>query len=255
MPFLSQNNIIEWIDRIREEGGTMTATLEAPAAPQAPEVAALSDDTRQELVALREGGMTLAELRTRFPQLTSEQIRDALPPGNARERKAKQAKVTEVTKGTGGRSGKKQSDPEPEPKAKSAGTETPRRYVEGKQVIALAESVLAARQVIGRNKLAELLSVTGSAVWRFENGRIHEDELDGLISGMSQVDQRIEQGDFVKPERQPKAKQPSKADLTHRVEVAVELLATGRKDKSITKAGLIDAALAVLDPPQPTESE
>jgi hypothetical protein len=245
--------MIEWIDRIREEGGTMTATLEAPAAPQAPEVAALSDDTRQELVALREGGMTLAELRTRFPQLTSEQIRDALPPGNARERKAKQAKVTEVTKGTGGRSGKKQSDPEPEPKAKSAGTETPRRYVEGKQVIALAESVLAARQVIGRNKLAELLSVTGSAVWRFENGRIHEDELDGLISGMSQVDQRIEQGDFVKPERQPKVAGPTKAELLHRVETVIQFVKAARGDKGVAKSALADGVLALLDPPAQAE--
>jgi hypothetical protein len=58
----------------------MTTTIEAPVEPQAPEVAALSDDTRKELIALREGGMTLAELKTRFPQLTGDQIREVLPP-------------------------------------------------------------------------------------------------------------------------------------------------------------------------------
>lgn len=111
-------------------------------------------------------------------------------------------------------------EPKAEPKS---------RYVEGKQVIALAESVLAARQVVGRGKLAELLDTTQSAVWRWENGRVHPDELDGLISGMSQVDERIEQGDFVKPERQPKVSGPTKAELQHRIEAAVEYLRGGTK--------------------------
>ena len=79
----------------------MTATIEAPVEPQAPEVAELSEETRKALVELREGGMILAELKTRFPQLTSDQIREALPAGNVRERKAKAAK-TEVVKGVGG---------------------------------------------------------------------------------------------------------------------------------------------------------
>jgi hypothetical protein len=75
----------------------MTTTIEAPQESQAPEVAALSEDTRKELIALRESGMTLAELKARFPQLTSEQIREVLPPGNKREAKQREAK-TEVTK-------------------------------------------------------------------------------------------------------------------------------------------------------------
>jgi hypothetical protein len=66
-----------------EEGIAMTATAN---------VEAITDDTRKEIVELREGGMTLGELRKRFPQLTSEQIRDVLPPANAREAKAR-AKV------------------------------------------------------------------------------------------------------------------------------------------------------------------
>jgi hypothetical protein len=106
-----------------------------------------------------------------------------------------------------------------------------------------------ARQMIGRGKLAELLHVTGSAVWRFEHGRVHPGELDGLISGMSQVDQLIEQGEFVKQERQPKAKQPSRAELAHRVETAAEFIKTVRGDKSVTKSALADGVLVLLDPP------
>lgn len=209
---------------------TQTATQE----PQAPEVGELSDDTRKEIVALREGGMTLAELKARFPQLTSEQLREVLPAGNARERKARQAKAPKA---------------KPEPKVEAPKPAPTPRYVEEKKLAGdLADRVLAARQVVGRNRLAELLAVTGSAVWRFEQGRIHPDEVDGLISGLDAIEKRIAAGDFVKAAAQPKAKQASKADLTHRVEVVVELVKAARGDKSITKAGLVDSLLAVLDP-------
>jgi hypothetical protein len=109
----------------------MTTTVEAPVEPQAPEVAALSDDTRRELIALRDGGMTLAELKTRFPQLTGDQIRQVLPPANRREAKQREAKeakakVTESTQGTGGRSGKAKS----EPKAEAPKPAPTPRYVE-----------------------------------------------------------------------------------------------------------------------------
>ncbi len=77
----------------------MTATqTEAPNAdPTSSGLEAISDDTRREIVELREAGTTLHELRAKFPQLTSEQIRDLLPPANKREAKAraKEAKVTE----------------------------------------------------------------------------------------------------------------------------------------------------------------
>jgi len=228
----------------------VTATLEAPQESQAPEDAALSDDTRKELIALREGGMTLAELKTRFPQLTGDQIREVLHPGNARERRAKEGKtkVNDTTQGTGGRSGKKQS--EAKPKATEAPKPEPKsRYVDDQDiVINLSERALACRQVVGRGKLAELLSVTGSAVWRFENGRIHEDEVKGLQAGLKKMEDRIAAGEFVKAAAEPKGKQPSKADLTHRVEVAVELVKAARADKGITKAALVDSVLAVLDP-------
>jgi hypothetical protein len=235
----------------------MTTTLEAP---QESEVDAgeaitrtqdLPDEVRQAIIAQREAGTTLAELKANFPQVAPDIIRAVLPAGNARERKAKEAKgkVTETTQGTGGRSGKAKSEPKPkvEPKA-----EAKSRYVEGKQVIALAESVLAARQVVGRGKLAELLDTTQSAVWRFEQGRVHPDELDGLISGMSQVDQRIEQGDFVKPERQPKATGTTKAQLEARIDAAIAGLREAAADKRVTKAAAIATALERLDPPQPT---
>jgi hypothetical protein len=235
----------------------MTTTLEAP---QKSEVDAgeaitrtqdLPDEVKADIIAQREAGTTLAELKANFPQVAPDVIRDVLPAGNARERKAKEAKakVTETTQGTGGRSGKAKSEAKPKPKAEP----TP-RYVEGKQVVDLAERVLAARQVTGRNRLAELLeTTTGSAVWRFENGRIHPSEVDALQAGLKKVEDRIAAGEFVKPEAAPKGKQPSKADLTHRVEVAVELVKAARGDKGITKAGLVDSLLAVLVPPVQAE--
>jgi hypothetical protein len=126
-----------------EEGGTMTAT--ATQEPEAPEVARITqaedlpDPVRADIIARRQAGETLAELKTRFGHVDPAVIREVLPPGNARERKAKEAKA-EVPK------------PEPAP-----------RWVTGKDAEDLAERTLAARQVVGRNKLAELLSVTGSA--------------------------------------------------------------------------------------------
>jgi hypothetical protein len=62
------------------------------------------------------------------------------------------------------------------------------------------------------------------------------------------VEERIAAGEFKKEARQPKAAAPSKADLTHRVETVVELLRSARGDKGITKAALVDSALAMLDP-------
>jgi ribosome-binding protein aMBF1 (putative translation factor) len=229
----------------------MTTTLEAPVESQAPEVAELSEETRKELVTLREGGMTLAELRTRFPQLMSEQIREVLPAGNARERKAKAAK-TETVQGTGGRSGNAKSElkPKPEPKPEPAS-----RWVTGKDAEDLAERVLAARQVTGRNRLAELLSVTGSAVWRFENARIRPDEVEPLRKALAEVEKRISEGEFVKAAREPKATSPTKAELKHRVEAAAEYLRTGTK--GLSGKAVAEAALALLDPPTQaaTESE
>jgi hypothetical protein len=233
----------------------MTITLEAP---QESEVDAgeaitrtqdLPDEVRADIVAQREAGTTLAELKANFPQVDPAVIRDVLPAGNARERKAKEAKgkVTETTQGTGGRSGKTESDPKPKATPAPKPEPTP-RWVTGKDAEDLAERTLAARQVTGRNKLAELLDVTGSAVWRFENARIRPDEVEGLRSGLAEVEAKIKAGDFVKPDREPKGGGPSKADLTHRVEVAVELVKAARADKSITKVKLVDSLLAVLDP-------
>jgi hypothetical protein len=228
----------------------MTATLEAP---QESEVDAgelvtrtedLADEVKADIIAQREAGTTLAELKANFPQVAPDVIRAVLPAGNARERKAK---VTEVTKGTGGRSGKAKSQPKPKPKVE-AKAEPASRYAEGKEVVDLAERTLAARQVVGRNRLAELLETTGSAVWRAEQGRIHEDEVDGLKAGLDVVEKRIAAGEFVKAAAEPKAKQASKAELQQRVVVGSELVRSARSDKSITKATLIDSALAVLNP-------
>lgn len=59
----------------------MSSTAVAAEATQpSAEVEVLTHETRQEIVKLREDGLTLSELKERYPQLSGEQIRDLLPP-------------------------------------------------------------------------------------------------------------------------------------------------------------------------------
>lgn len=226
----------------------MTATVTQE--PEAPEVARITqaedlpDPVRADIIARRQAGETLAELKTRFAHVDPAVLREVLPPANARERKAKEAKVTETQQGTGGRSGKAKSEPKPKAEAKPKAEP---RYAEGQEVTDLAERALVARQVVGRGKLAELLDTTQSAVWRAEHGRIHPTEVAALQAGLDAVKQRIAKGEFVKQERQPAAKQPSKADLLHRVEAAVTYLREGTK--GLSGKAVAEATLALLDPP------
>jgi len=223
---------------------TQTATQEpeVDAGEQVTRIEDLPDPVRREIVAQREAGTTLSELKANFPGVAPEVIREVLPPGNARERRAREAKQPKA----GGKAPQApQSEPEapPEPRY-AAGTDT------------LAERVLAAREVVGRNQLAALLDTTGSAVWRWERNRVHPDELAGLEANLAEVEAKIEAGDFVKPERPvPGTKQPSRAELEHRLAVLAELLTGARGDKTFTKVGLIDAALAVLGPRPAEKSE
>jgi hypothetical protein len=250
--------------------------------PEAPEVAALGDDTRREIIELRNGGMTLKDLRDRFPQLSSEQIRDVLPPANQRERKARETKAkaqadSEVPETTFDKFvPEERPEPERTPRSRKAGnpgeesTQTatvpssrtpsnpeqhaaearPEEPRYATDLGDLPERVLAARDVVGgRGKLAELLGgISGSAVWRHERGRTHPTEVAALREALAQVEAKIAAGEFVKAAAEPKATGPSKADLTHRIEVAAELCRSGRGDKAITKGKLADALLAVLDP-------
>lgn len=152
--------------------------------------------------------------------------------------------MTESKQGLGGRSGEAKSEPSPKKDAEPK-PPTP-RYAEGKEVVKLAERTLAARQVVGRNRLAELLETTGSAVWRWENGRIHPDEVGDLDNRLDAVEDRINRGEFVKQERQPKGSGPSKAELAHRVEEAVKYLRGGTSGSGKSVA---QAVLAILHPP------
>jgi ribosome-binding protein aMBF1 (putative translation factor) len=201
--------------------------------------------------------MTLAELKQRFQQLTGDQIREVLPPGNAREarareRKERTGKVTETTQGIGSRGGEARSEPEPKKDEVPKAPAEP-RYVE--ELGDLAERVLAARQLMGRNRLAELLGITGSATWRAEQGRVHPSEVDALRSALEKVEDRIAQGEFVKAERQPKVASPSKAELTDRIQTVRDFIKNVRGDKSVTKGALADGVLALLDPPTEAVTE
>jgi hypothetical protein len=236
------------------------AVLQEPDAPETTritQVEDLPDPVRADIIARRQAGETLAELKTRFAHVDPTVIREVLPPANARERKqreAKQAKAAEVTKGIGGRSAEKQSEPK-QPKAEQPKEPKAERYVEDPGD--LPERAVAARQVMGRNALAEALGITGSACWRAEQGRIHEDEAEALKTGLAAVEKRIAAGEFVKAEKQPKAKAASKADLEHRIDTAVAFVQAARGDKGVTKSGLIDGVLTLMDPPaeQATETQ
>jgi len=219
----------------------MTTTLEAPVEPEATQrvtqVEDLPDPVRADIIARRQAGETLAELKAHFAHVDPAVIREVLPAGNARERKARDSKP---------------KAPKAKPEAKAPKPAPEPRYAT--DLGDLPERVVAARQVMGRNQLAEALGVTGSACWRFEHGRIKPDEVKPLQDGLAAVERRIAEGEFVKPEPQPKATGSSKADLIYRQEVAAELLRTARGDKSIGKAALVDSVLAVLEPSQPSKS-
>lgn len=219
----------------------------------ATKVEQVPDQLRKEIVAAREAGGTLAELKRDFgQQVAPEVIREVLPPTNKREATARQKAqvVAEAHPGsditTGARKRRQPRTDEETP------TPAPRYATD---LGDLPDRVLAARQVVGRNKLAELLGWNGSSVWRAEQGRIHPDEVKPLREAIAKVHERIAAGEFTKAAATPKAKRLAYTELAHRIEVAAELLATGRKDKGITKVALVDAALAVLVPAQSTEPE
>jgi hypothetical protein len=102
----------------RDEGGShmAAAVIQEPEAPEAAcitQVEDLPDPVRADIVARRQNGETLAELKTRFAHVDPAVIREVLPPANARERKAREAKskVTDTKQGVGGRSGEAKSEP------------------------------------------------------------------------------------------------------------------------------------------------
>jgi len=105
---------------------------------------------------------------------------------------------------------------------------------------------------MGRNVLTEALDTTGSAVWRYEHGRIHPDEVEPLYEAIAKVEDRIAAGEFVKPDKAPAVKSPSKAALEARIADTLTLLREAAADKKVTKAGALAAAIERLDPPQPT---
>lgn len=95
-----------------------------------------------------------------------------LPPANARERQQRTTRSKPKTAGeaakaakpVGGKSKAEKAEPEPAPKP---------RWIEDAD---LSARVLAARQVVGRDKLAELLGISASATWRAERDRVTADE-------------------------------------------------------------------------------
>jgi len=131
--------------------------------------------------------------------------------------------------------------------------------VEPETANALAQRILdVRRQGVSRRVLAELASLSQPQLWRCEQGRVRPEEVEPLTAALV----KAATGDLpehLRPKRAttggPKVKPVSKAELTHRIEVVVELLRTARTDKGITKAALVDAALAVIDPSPPESTD
>jgi hypothetical protein len=217
---------------------------EHEAAPRVERVEDLPDPVRREIVAARQSGLTLHELKSKFAHVAPDVIRECLPPGNAREAKARTtrakprtaAQAAKSSKPVGGKPAAKKQEPAP----KATEDKQP-RYVDDAE---LAEAVLKARKLLGRARLAEVVGASQSSIWRAENNRSYSTEVDDLREALRKVDA----GEVEVPTRGPRAKALGKADLVHRLEVVAELLRTGRSDKGITKAALVDSALAVLDP-------
>jgi hypothetical protein len=106
----------------------------------------------------------------------------------------------------------------------------------------------------GRMKLAGLLDVTGSAVWRFENGKMHSDETD-IVDKMAELDERIKAGEFAdqaKGSKKDKADNKVASRLAFVLEGLVELDSLIKRIERINKSKsvaplLVEAAKLVVD--------
>jgi hypothetical protein len=216
---------------------TITQEPEAPEVARIERVEDLPDPVRGEIVADRQAGLTLSELKSKYAHVAPDVIREVLPPANQRERKQREAKQPKGGKAP-------QAKSEPEPKA----APEPRYATD---LGDLPDEVLAARMVVGRSKLAELLNVSGSAVWRFEapRGRVHPEELDTLRDGIAKVHERIAAGEFVKVTAEPKTGAPSKAEAIHRLEIISKLVQDARGAKTLAAVrGYLDEIGKVVEP-------
>jgi hypothetical protein len=118
-----------------------TQAPEATAQPAQPKGTRMTAKVKAEIVAKREAGVTLAELRKQYPQFTSEQIREALPPLSIAETK-KPATTTRKAPTAKASTTKAKASAPAKPKATSNGTSDKAR-------LELARKVVAARDKDG----------------------------------------------------------------------------------------------------------
>jgi len=154
------------------------------------------------------------------------------------------AEPTEPTdggfQGLGGQPTDSRDAPTAPPKVAPA---TEPRYVE--PFAGLADRVKVARVAVGsRNKLAELLGQTGSAVWRHEHDRTHPAELADLLEDLAAIEDRIAAGEFAKPS------DPAASRLSTVLSAAGEALSiieeVNRLNKNKSLAGLLVKAAGIL---------
>ncbi len=215
-----------------------TAVADPEATPRVERVEDLPDPDRQAIVAARETGSTLAEIKKAFPHVAPDVIPEVLPPASKRE--AKQREV---------RTPKDRPAAQPEP---AEAKDEPK--VDPQVAANLAERIVAARELPGasRSVVAALTGLTPGKVWRVEQGRVRPDEVAQVTEALDALERNGLPEEYRPKERPAAVACPTKAELVARVEAAVEFLRKARDDRSIAKAALVDTVLAYLDP-RPTE--
>ena len=169
-------------------------------------------------------------------------VPEGTQPADAPEGAEPQAPIDGGFQGLGGRAVIGEPEPsKPTAPPKVAPATEPRYANTGE----LPDRVKAARVAVGsRNKLAELLGQTGSAVWRHEHDRTHPAELADLLEDLAAVEDRIAAGEFAR------ATDPAASRLSTVLSAAGEALSiieeVNRLNKNKSLAGFLVKAAGIL---------
>jgi hypothetical protein len=219
-----------------------TVALEATPAAEAPQavqrieqIADLPDSVRADIVAARNDGHTLAEIKRDFPQVAPDVIREVLPPANQRERKAREARSPKAdqpqAKATAAKG--KTAQPKAEAKPKPPKAEPPKLVPTPDD---LRTALVAVRGDFGRARLVELLADIDPAtaghnvIWKAEKGGENGTGaiVPAYVPALRELLRRIKDGEVQAPERKTTAgggpKGVTKAELEAKLDAVAKLL-------------------------------
>jgi hypothetical protein len=229
------------------------------------QVADLPDELRREIVTARNNGATLAELKRDYgQQVHPDVIREVLPPGNARERKAREARAPKAdqtkpelskrAKDVVAEAKAKPQAPKPEPAPKVE------RYLDpdSEPVKALAARIRKARERVGQSTIASLAGVAPFAVWRAEGDRqpgakrrVTAEELPLIVAALDKIESdpsiggRKASGAGGRPPRAGRAELEAKLDAVAR--------ALHDEWRGVKPASFRDALADIVGAPKPQE--